>query len=387
MNLKEWFEQPRFQEVLRVLSERRASDHDLEKTEGTLVNMLEEYPDDPVLVTAHGRLAARWAKLTEARDYYRRAQQLTDPAQYSSPWLNEAMLYKDFRFFRKAMVICQQILDKNPDDIRAQELHASCAGARKAIAIKYKLTSEDMKSGDPYVLDTLELLLAVGLNIVDVKGHVQDQVGLHREIDILAELPGLEFLGTLPLIIECKDWSRPVDRPVIDKCLSLVNHSKYKLCAVFSRAFSKDARKLASQSGVWLVQKDIFETSVETFFWKKLSLFPIYRERDFAKLAGSETLEEVHARRQQEVMQNQAKQAACNRLSLWLQNQIPKASCNVTIRREAVFVDGKEAISLPWGACGLLEETLPLEEHMFVKLLFLGYYKRIEKLAEPKWAR
>jgi tetratricopeptide (TPR) repeat protein len=227
-SMKEWMEDPEFQTILGVFEEAHASEERLSQVGEILDRLRVLDPHDPILITAQGRLAGRWGVLADTRECYHHAQRLTDPKSYPSPWLNEAILYEDFGFLRKALSLYRAVLDSYLEEPRAQEAYARCTGKRRAMAEEHGLAKEHVTSGDPFVLNTLELLLAMGVKIAEVKGHVKDQHGLLREVDILAEIPSLDILGPLPLVIECKDWSRPVDRPVVDKYLSLLTFALQK---------------------------------------------------------------------------------------------------------------------------------------------------------------
>ena len=74
----------------------------------------------------------------------------------------------------------------------------------------------------------------------------------HYEIDIAVELTLDEALAFL-VVVECKNWSRPVDRPVIQKLVQTCDAiSAHKAVVVSANGFTSEASAVAVNSGVAL---------------------------------------------------------------------------------------------------------------------------------------
>jgi hypothetical protein len=78
------------------------------------------------------------------------------------------------------------------------------------------------------------------------------------EIDIAVEMRFTEIIYLL-IIIECKHWNRPVDRPVIQSLAQTKDAiSAHKAIAVASSGFSKEAESVAEAHniGLWWIDPD-----------------------------------------------------------------------------------------------------------------------------------
>jgi hypothetical protein len=112
---------------------------------------------------------------------------------------------------------------------------------------------ENGKKFEGYVLELVESLDFFGNAKVSRNRRFQGktQPGLY-EIDIAVEINVEDLLAFL-LIVECKDWRRPVDRPVVQKIIQTREAIAAQKAAIVSPlGFTKEAIEVAKAHGIAL---------------------------------------------------------------------------------------------------------------------------------------
>ncbi len=247
----------------KILDADTRDDEKLKKAESLLTRLAHRYSKDPVLHNAYARLYRRMGLPAQLYHSLLQAQGLTSVDSYPSPWLNLGIFYEGFEFWTRAAELYEAVLTAHASDEDARMRIQACMEGVKAMCAEYRLAYPPVAAGDKLLVRTLELLLAAGVRVNKAKCRLKDCHGLPHEMDLLAEIEILPDCH-VPFVIECKDWTRKISRPVVDQLRSFLDHSRYRLgMIVVSPDFTQNARLEAAGSGILVNTISELERSIE----------------------------------------------------------------------------------------------------------------------------
>lgn len=324
------------------------------------------FPKDPYLHNAYGRFFRRTREPNLVYQAFEEARQLSSIRDYPSPWLNLAAFYADFDFWAKVEYYASSVLLSHPEDPRAISLIEHYHKAESELALAFGLQYPPNAAGDKLLLKTLQILAAMHVKVKGVKLRLKDNIGLTHEIDILCEtsvLPG----EPIPFVIECKDWSRAIARPVVDQFRSFLDHSRYRLgLIVVSNEFTDGARIAAAESGILIKTVAELEEIMHALFLDRLKVLDLKDRRVRDHLADGGIGEDENVRRAT---------AAIAFIELATRQSI-SADPRVVVDRHGLYFDGEVLREFDEGEFASLERTLgdPKESPMLLLLLSMSWW-------------
>ncbi len=342
---------------------------------------------DPRLDNAYGRLYRRTMELgaaASARDAFERAKERADPRTYSSPWLNLGMMYSELGLWAKASQAYADVLAADPTNPDAKRAMATCEAHRQESCAAAGVGYPPERPGDALVVRTVEALTAAKVKIVSVKRRHSDHLGNKHEVDILAELR-LFPECKVPFVIECKDWSRPIPRPVVDGFISFLEHSRFKLgMIVSSSGFTEAAATAGIASGVVLRAIEEFEASLDTVLDAKLNVscrhvirdlsasgdnYFVLMGLDLSALAGSH----------KELSECGGKAIGGARLLPFLSKGRIASDPSIGLTQNGLTIKGEEVLRFSDGEFACYERLLgPLHEMPFLMLyIYMSYWANL----------
>ena len=287
-------EDPVFIQATKILDEGKHEAEKMKKVSKLLKSIASQYNGEARLHNAYARLYRRTGEPGRLREAVERAQALCRIEEYPSPWGNLGLFYEEFELWGKAAALYSSILKHHPKEPFAGNRLPECQKKRQAICSRFGLQFPPSIPGDMLLLETVELLLAAGTDVKQVKCRLQDNFGQLHEIDILCEMAFLDLADGIPVIVECKDWTRSVDRPAIDAFRSFLDHSQYKLGMIItSHGFTRGATAAAEGSGIKIYNLSELEKGMETILSERLKGHKVEWVRDVTMVKGPSEEEEA----------------------------------------------------------------------------------------------